>query len=108
MQVKAAIKRGSNAKRTIAAFFFALSAVFIRARRVKNGVDLKWAVQPRPLPALLSAVLTVALLAPFHRFWTTSPCTNFSLHRMCLSSRCLQASKNILAMHQAMIGCAKI
>ena len=67
VQVKAAIKRGSNAKRTIAAFFFALSGIFIRARRVKNGVDLKWAVQPRPFTALLRALLTVALLAPFHR-----------------------------------------
>lgn len=67
VQVKAAIKRGSNAKRTIAAFFFALSGIFIRARRVKNGVDLKWAVQPRPFTALLWALLTVALLAPFHR-----------------------------------------
>ncbi len=67
VQVKAAIKRGSNAKRTIAAFFFALSGIFIRARRVKNGVDLKWAVKPRPMTALLWALLTVALLAPFHR-----------------------------------------
>ena len=66
-QVKAAIKRGSNAKRTIAAFFFALSGAYIRARRVKNGVDLKWAVQPRPLTALVWALLTVAILAPFHR-----------------------------------------
>ncbi len=67
VQVKAAIKRGSNAKRTIAAFFFALSGIFIRARRVKNGVDLKWAVKPRPMTALLWALLTVALLSPFHR-----------------------------------------
>ena len=66
-QVKAAIKRGSNAKRTIAAFFFALSGAYIRARRVKNGVDLKWAVQPRPLTALLGALLTMAVLAPLHR-----------------------------------------
>ncbi|DBA75756.1 hypothetical protein WJX77_002081 [Trebouxia sp. C0004] len=66
-KVKAAIKRGSNAKRTIAAFFFALSGIFIRARRVKNGVDLKWAVKPRPITALVWALLTVALLAPFHR-----------------------------------------
>lgn len=67
VQVKAAIKRGSNAKRTVAAFFFALSAAYIRARRVKNGVDLKWAVQPRPLAALVWALLTVAILAPLHR-----------------------------------------
>ncbi|KAL3144719.1 hypothetical protein ABBQ38_001843 [Trebouxia sp. C0009 RCD-2024] len=66
-KVKAAIKRGSNAKRTVAAFFFALSAAYIRARRVKNGVDLKWAVQPRPLAALVWALLTVAILAPLHR-----------------------------------------
>ncbi|DBA95598.1 hypothetical protein WJX82_008376 [Trebouxia sp. C0006] len=66
-KVKAAIKRGSTAKRTIAAFFFALSGIFIRATRVKNGVDLKWAVKPRPITALLWALLTVALLAPFHR-----------------------------------------
>lgn len=67
LQVKAAIKRGSNAKRTIAAFFFALSGAYIRARRVKNGVDLKWAVQPRPIVALAWALLTVAILAPLHR-----------------------------------------
>ena len=54
-------------KRNVAAFFFALSAAFIRARRVKNGVDLKWAVQPRPLLAYLWAVLTVAALAPLHK-----------------------------------------
>ena len=67
VQVKAAIKRGSALKRNVAAFFFALSAAFIRARRVKNGVDLKWAVTPRPLLALLGALLTVAVLAPLHR-----------------------------------------
>lgn len=66
-KVKAAIKRGSTAKRTIAAFFFALSGIFIRARRVKNGVDLKWATKPRPITALLWALVTVAFLAPFHR-----------------------------------------
>ena len=67
MQVKAAIKRGSKVKRTIAAFFFDLSGAFIRARRVKNGVDLKWATQARPWTALLAAFVTVAFLAPFHR-----------------------------------------
>ena len=68
LQVKAAIKRGSKLKRTIAAFFFALSGAFIRARRVKNGVDLKWATRPRPLPALLAALITVAFLAPYNRY----------------------------------------
>ena len=67
LQVQAAIKRGSKAKRVIAAFFFAISGAYIRARRVKNGVDLQWATKPRPILALAWALLTVAILAPFHR-----------------------------------------
>lgn len=66
--MKAAIKGGSSAKRTIAAFFFALSGIFIRSRRVKNGADPMWAAKPRSITAQLGwALLTVALLAPFPR-----------------------------------------
>lgn len=36
-------------------------------------MDLKWAVQPRPLTALAWALLTLAVLAPFHR--QSPPCT---------------------------------
>lgn len=47
---------------------------------MKNGVDLKWAVQPRPLLAYIWAVLTVAALAPLHRYALALGFTGFRVH----------------------------
>lgn len=61
------IKAGSKAKRVLATFFLAASGAYIRSRRVINGVALQYAIEPRPLLALLKALFTAAVLLPFHR-----------------------------------------
>ena len=48
-QVKAMLKKGSAAKRKAANFFFAASIAWVRASRVKAGMALQYAREPRPL-----------------------------------------------------------
>ena len=61
------IKSGSKAKKALAGFFLAASGAYIRSRRIINGVALQYAVSPRPALALLKALITAALLFPFHK-----------------------------------------
>ena len=66
-QVKAMLKNGSAAKRKAANFFFAASVAWVRASRVRAGMALQYAREPRPLPALLRALAVTVLLYPLHR-----------------------------------------
>ena len=66
-QVQAQIKKGSKVKKALAGFFLSASTAFVRARRVVDGVALKYARQPRPLLALLWAAMVATFLAPLHR-----------------------------------------
>lgn len=65
-QIQATLKKGSAAKRALAAGLLAASAAFVRARRVVEGVALQYAIQPRTLLALAAAWLAVLALAPLH------------------------------------------
>ena len=66
-QVKGQVKKGSKVKRALAEFFLSASTAFVRARRVVDGVALKYARQPRPLLPLLRAAVVATVLAPLHR-----------------------------------------
>ncbi|KAI3431692.1 hypothetical protein D9Q98_004738 [Chlorella vulgaris] len=60
------LKKASSLRRTLATSLLAASAAFVRARRVVEGVDLRYAVQPRPLTALVAAWLQMRLLVPLY------------------------------------------
>lgn len=59
-QVMQKLRSAPPLRQKIAAFFFAISTAYIKARRVVEGRALKYAVTPRPLLALLGAHLVRA------------------------------------------------
>jgi long-chain acyl-CoA synthetase len=60
------LKKASSARRALALGLLGAAAAYVRARRVADGLDLRFASQPRPLLALVAAWLRAALLAPLH------------------------------------------
>ena len=65
-QVMATLRKASALRRTLALGLLAAASAYVRAQRVVEGLALQYAVQPRPLAALLVAWLQARLLAPLH------------------------------------------
>ena len=65
-QVEATLKKASAVRRTLALGLLAAAAAYVWARRVVDGVALQYAVQPRPLLALVQAWLALAALTPLN------------------------------------------
>ncbi|PRW33092.1 long-chain-fatty-acid-- ligase [Chlorella sorokiniana] len=65
-KVEATLKKASGLRRALATNLLAAAAAYVQARRVVQGLDLKYALQPRPVGALLQAWLASVLLAPLH------------------------------------------
>ena len=65
-QVMAKFKSESQVKQFIIFSLMAASRAYVAAQRVVHGTDLAYAVNPRPLPALIWAQLICALLKPLH------------------------------------------
>mmetsp|Transcript_18441 Transcript_18441/g.48095 ORF Transcript_18441/g.48095 Transcript_18441/m.48095 type:complete len:769 (-) Transcript_18441:1861-4167(-) len=57
-------------RQKLVGLFLAISTSYIKARRVVEGMDLKYALNPRPLPTLLGAYLLSAFLQPLHMLAT--------------------------------------
>ena len=68
VQVMAQINKGSKAKKVLATFFLSVSGAFIRSRRIIDGLALQYATKPRPVIALVRALLTAAILFPLHKY----------------------------------------
>ena len=66
-QVMLQIKKGSAVKKALATFFLSASTAYVRAKRITQGIALQYAIEPRPLLALVWATLKAALLYPLHR-----------------------------------------
>lgn len=66
-QVQAQLQKGSAAKRALARLFFAFGTAYIRARRVLDGVALRYAHTPPSWARVIAATLTAAVLYPLYR-----------------------------------------
>ncbi|KAF5840693.1 hypothetical protein DUNSADRAFT_15788 [Dunaliella salina] len=69
-QVMQRMRSAPPLRQKIVGLFLAISTSYIKARRVVQGMDLKYALNPRPLPTLLGAYLLSALLQPLHALAT--------------------------------------
>ncbi|KAL4439997.1 hypothetical protein ABPG75_002998 [Micractinium tetrahymenae] len=60
------LKKASAVRRGLAMGLLAAAGAYVRAQRLIEGVSLQYAVEPRPLAALVRAWLAARLLAPLH------------------------------------------
>lgn len=60
------LKKASAVRRGLALGLLAAAGAYVRAQRVVQGVSLQFALEPRPLVALVRAWLAARLLAPLH------------------------------------------
>ena len=62
------LQKGSAAKRALARLFFAVGTAYIRARRVLDGVALRYAHTPPSWARVIAATLAAAVLYPLYRW----------------------------------------
>jgi len=65
-KIVARLQAASAVRRAVATTLVAAAIAHVRARRVVEGTSLQYAVQPRPLHALLAAALMAAFTRPLH------------------------------------------
>ena len=65
-RVLGTLKKASALRRTLAMSLLAAATAYTRARRIIHGVDITYAVTPRPVHVLVKAWLISILLTPLH------------------------------------------
>lgn len=65
--MRATIKAGSRTQRAVAGVLLGASLAHVRARRLADGLDLRYARQAPPAVAVMWAVAVSAVLYPLHR-----------------------------------------
>ncbi len=66
----AKLQAEKGVKKAIVNTLVSASRAYVRARRTSQGVDLQYALQPRPLLVGLWATVLTVLLAPLHALAT--------------------------------------